>query len=755
MSAAISIDQTLATLEKYIDLGLAIVPIWGITAENECACPKGKNCTSSKGKHPDPRLAPNGVKNATRDKTILREWVRRAPRGNWAVRTGEAIVGGGYLLILDKDPRNGGDESLRSLPELPESWTQLTGQGAHYAFRTKEPPKSGSLGPGLDLQGVDKYILVDPSKHYLGGEYVWEIGKAPWDIALADAPEWLLAGTVGTAGRPPRLGDGTARDTVLGEAFALAEMIGMALPDGAVCVKCPWSNEHSDARGRGQDSSTVILPPAGGSNFGGFRCLHSHCVTRKWTDVLNALPPSAVEQAKRRFPLRPVAVNEAAVAKPVPGTPTDPMQQCKEKLSYKTTKGGEYKVVNDIVNLITILSYDPRWKGGLRYNDFAQALTFTRPPPWHPDDAPKSQIDTWTDADVTRMDAWLRRHWGFELKEEAIGKAAHVVGRRDSFNPLRDWLESLQWDGIKRLDKWTATYLGTVESEYNTFVGAKWCISAIARAYEPGCKADHVLILEGPQGRGKSTALATLAGKNWFTDTPLDIGNKDAYLSLRGKWIIELAELASLRKAEADRIKAFFSSPCDYYRPPYGHHQIEVPRTCVFAGSVNHGEYLRDETGNRRYWPVHCGVIDIEGLDADREQLWAEAVVRYKAKERWWPELNERPMLEGEQEKRQVDNVDVWEDEVKIWLSGDHAKKLIVTNGGITTAQILKHALGMKLEFCDHSHAVRIGRIMSYGLGWQKKRQRSGRQRDYLYAPPGESVVSTEKLGNGQRDVFG
>ena len=223
-----------------------------------------------------------------------------------------------------------------------------------------------------------------------------------------------------------------------------------------------------------------------------------------------------------------------------------------------------------------------------------------------------------------------------------------MVARDIMHHPVRERLNGLKWDGTARLDSWLTDYLGVEPAtgydaeksqahRYTSEVGLRWLISAVARVYQPGCKADHCLILEGPQGVGKSTAAATLALEDaWFADEIADLGTKDSAQDLRGKWIIELGELSALKRGEIERVKAFMSRKVDHYRPSYGRRSQDFPRQCVFIGITNADAYLGDETGGRRFWPVKVGKIDLEKLKADREQLWAEAVAAYRAGEKWW-----------------------------------------------------------------------------------------------------------------------
>ena len=213
------------------------------------------------------------------------------------------------------------------------------------------------------------------------------------------------------------------------------------------------------------------------------------------------------------------------------------------------------------------------------------------------------------------------------------------------------------------MDRWLSTYIGVEETEYSRAVGLRWLISAIAQIYRPGAKADCCLILEGPQGIRKSTALRIIAGE-YFTDELADLGSKDAAMQTRGVWIIELSELDSLSHAEVARIKAFMSRTTDRFRPPYGMRLVESPRQCVFAGTVNHSSYLRDETGGRRFWPVVCGQIDVDALACDRDQ---EAKVRFESGSFWWLDTMDLVQLASDQQEARYEG-DPWEEVIGPWL---------------------------------------------------------------------------------------
>jgi predicted P-loop ATPase len=287
------------------------------------------------------------------------------------------------------------------------------------------------------------------------------------------------------------------------------------------------------------------------------------------------------------------------------------------------------------------------------------------------------------------------------------------------------------WDGTPRLDTWLIDYFHTGDTPYVRAVGPRWLISAIARVKKPGCKADHVLVLEGPQGRQKSEALRILALRDeWFTDRLSHVSSKDAAIEVSaGVLIIEIAEMEVLTRASSSAAKSFITRREDPFRPPYGRHLTRCKRQCVFAGTINPpvGGYLKDATGARRFWPVACGRIDLEGLKRDRDQLWAEAVHRYNASQPWWLETEELERLAAAEQQLRF-KVDHWQEPIVDWLGN---------RGDVSVTEVLEHALGISREEWTQSAQNRVVTILTnLGFVHYRPRNRNARNldgREYRY----------------------
>ena len=289
------------------------------------------------------------------------------------------------------------------------------------------------------------------------------------------------------------------------------------------------------------------------------------------------------------------------------------------------------KVFPTLDNLRLILVNDERISSLLQYDIFKDMIFIAGEElsPFH----------------LTELKLWLRDTYnmrspknGALVSTATLKEAVIWYSQSNTIDPLRDWLTGLKWDGKERLERLFIDYFGAAESDLMKEIGIRWPISAVARALKAGSKVDTVLVLLGEQGAGKSTALEKLAGKEYFSDSHLDIQNKDAYQLIHqsGVWIWELAELDSFRKREASNIKMFLSSSQDRYRPSYGSVPVTRQRRTIFTATSNPTLFLNDPTGARRFWPVEVGEINLELILQDREQLWAEAVHRYLNHEIWW-----------------------------------------------------------------------------------------------------------------------
>lgn len=400
-------------------------------------------------------------------------------------------------------------------------------------------------------------------------------------------------------------------------------------------------------------------------------------------------------------------------------------------------RNADYTPKASLANAITALRLAPEFSDALAFDEFHVSSVTLKPVPW------SKEPHSWSDVDDIFLAEFLQREL-IGVPREIAGQAVEAVSREHTFHPVRDYLNGLAWDGAARIDDWLTAYLGALGTEaggvkYVRAVGGRWLLSAVARIMQPGSKADCCLILEGEQGIRKSMALRTLAGE-WFADELADLGTKDAALQTRGVWIIELAELDAMNRSEAGRIKAFMSRTADRFRPPYGKRVIELPRQCVFAGSVNRSEYLADETGGRRFWPVKCGSIDVDALARDRDQLWAEALVRYRAGEPWWLESGELVQrAQAEQDARYEG--DAWDSLLSGWTAG----RVEVGCTSLSVSEALEFCLDKPKGQWTRGDGMRVGKWFKRA-GWERFRDR-GRDMEWRYrrpVPTWESAVPTE-----------
>jgi predicted P-loop ATPase len=330
-----------------------------------------------------------------------------------------------------------------------------------------------------------------------------------------------------------------------------------------------------------------------------------------------------------------------------------------------------------------------------------------------------------TDAEMTRLYLEIDAHpdFGFRAAKEFFWMVVEDEARRHGFHPVRDYLDAQLWDGTPRIDQWLARYGEADDTPYVRAIGSIVLIAAVRRIRHPGCKFDEMVVLESPQGQLKSTALATLAvDAAWFSDDlPLNADTKIVIERLAGHWIVEAAELKGMRRGDVEHLKSFLSRQTDRARLAYGRLPTIVPRQCVIVGTTNSDAYLRDSTGNRRFWPVRVGRFDIAALARDRDQLWAEAAHREAANESIRLDPSLWPAAGDQQEERRV------EDPFVEML----AARLQGMVGKLRAAEVWE-IVGVLPGQRTQDHNARLGEAMR-ALGWRRTKLRFGGGPEWCY----------------------
>jgi putative DNA primase/helicase len=398
-------------------------------------------------------------------------------------------------------------------------------------------------------------------------------------------------------------------------------------------------------------------------------------------------------------------------------------------LSARLDTDDRGRVLPTLANAMAILTYDPALAGCLGYDEFRGQPFLLRPPPVANSgdaEAPGPYPRAWVRSDVALITAHIQRAHCPRMRREVVEDAMEAEAARNRYHPVRAYLASLEWDGKPRLTTWLVDAFGADANPYTAAIGAKILIAAVRRVRQPGVKFDHVPVAQGAQGLGKSSTWAALCGPEWFSDNlPDELSDKDAAMALRGVWFLEMAELTQLLASEAEAVKAFVSRPVDRYRPPYGRQVIEVPRQGILVGTTNAEEWLRDATGNRRFWPFDCKKADAAWVRENRDQLWAEAAAREAAGEPHW--LDDPDALDEAREMQNDRMVeDPWHDAIRLWLVGRIQA---------TAPEILEHAIQMPKAQQNRGAQMRVTAILTR-LGWKPKRSK----RERWWEPPSDDI---------------
>lgn len=343
-------------------------------------------------------------------------------------------------------------------------------------------------------------------------------------------------------------------------------------------------------------------------------------------------------------------------------------------------------------NVTKILKGHKNWEGRLWFDDFRGKI-FDHDEPW-------------TDAEDLRLLCWLQGEFGLpRMGMQTVSHAVVHVAFENRRNSVCDWLGGLAWDGNRRLEHWLGDCLGAEQNDYTAALGRNWLISMVARAFRPGCQADHMPVLEGPMGRGKSSALAVLGGE-WYQALGQAFGSKEFMEAIQGVWLAEIPDMAGFSRREHTAVIAAVTTRNDHYRASYGRHAEDHPRVTIFAATSENDDYLQDGRGIRRYWPVRCADIDLALLSASREQLFAEAVELFRA-EQSWHEMPEEITV-SEQKKRQAH--DVWVESLEMGL-GFTQRVTVAEACGI---------LGIEAKDRSQSDSIRVAKSLKV-LGFEQK----------------------------------
>lgn len=465
-------------------------------------------------------------------------------------------------------------------------------------------------------------------------------------------------------------------------AFLLEEkgMIKSQRPDGGLDIICPFEQEHSTDTG----GTVYFLPHTGGYEKGNFACLHEHCK----------------EKLQAQFILA-IGMNDAQVNS----------DEWKRELIIKTTVVNGTSISTTLPrvhNYSLILQHCDEYQGRIKYDEFRQEVTLNEQP--------------LKDYEIISILEELEANWIYAGVE--IGNVYNGIvsaARKHLFHPIKQYLESTKWDGVPRINKFFTAYCGAEETEYHHDVALSLFTSACARIYEPGCKVDTAVILEGDQGVGKTSLWPALFGREYTAEPTADLDNKDFFLNIRGKWCMDFGELTAITtsKVELNRIKQVMSQPIDTYREPYARKSMDVPRQCVFVGGTNDAEWLTDHTGNRRYYPVTVPTngINLNKVSIDKDQLWAEALQCYKQGHKWW-------IVRGAAERQEQSYSDhPWEAPISQWVK---SKK------EFTMSDLLATCLYIVYERQTRASKTIAGGILQR-LGFKKERVSIGGERTFIY----------------------
>jgi hypothetical protein len=724
----------------YARMGLKVFPLHGFV-NGRCTCGSPHADGKSIAKHPRTK---RGFKDATDDPVQIRKWFSKWPDSNIGIATGSGLV------VIDIDGAAGAaefKELVTAHGPPPATLISQTGNGVHalYLTRPDSPEVRSSARGHVHVRGEGGYIVAPPSMHASGRTYQWvrknRIAELPewlrkwsqgYEISpnitaggifksLGDMPAWLQAGTA----QNQRDITETAREA-LKTVYSPSEHARIASALQAIPVK---TCSYDDFLRIGMALKELDWQKPDGTDIG-------YELWDAWCSLSEHHNPEGLEFKWRSFKRSGVSVGSlyhmareagwtggapAPAAAPLNGhhptgmnghagpaaLPAAFLAATANNAIFFPDMTEEGKIRATMLNAKVAI-------GALgvacKYDQFHNRLLVAG-----------ELVSKWnspqlSDPIVTVLRDHIRYRFGFDPGKQQVQDACETLCMNCMFNPVTDYLDSLQWDGKPRLDSWLSAYLGVVSNEYVQAVGRLSLLAAVRRVRHPGTKFDQIIVLEGKQGAGKSEAIRILAGPDNFSDQKiLDVDERKQQELTEGVWLYEIAELTGLKRADIDHVKAFVSRTSDRARPAYGRYVVNQPRQTVFFGSINPGQaYLQDDTGNRRFWPVTVGRIDLAGLARDRDQLWAEANqleaqgMSHMLPERLWKVAAE------EQDKRTEG--DEWSVPIGNYITLKGLTDLTVMQA-LTDNQFLR----LEAKEIGHYQQTRAARVLR-GLGFERYR---------------------------------
>jgi predicted P-loop ATPase len=698
-----------------------------------------------------PRTA-NGFYSATADPETIERWWTNEPEANIGLHCRNR-------LVLDIDGAKG-RATLAKLEaiygKLPPTMSQNTPRGEggkHLFFSTREglliPISVGKIGwdggkegSGLDVRSQDGYIVLAPSIH--------PDTKTPYEIdttnEMAECPEWLLNLALATKDKPASkqtirvtgdtdtddddlIPEGGRNDAMMSEAGVNARRfrndpdLVSAIVHRINDTRCdpPLEDDEIDKivtnaiKYAAQDEVVPVFriqPPS----------THAAPVIRQEPDDDDedklVIPPGAhiltAEEIQEIMDRDDVEADMDEALGDSTEVATRSVRDVWAEWGLRTvkSKSGDVFLKPNRYNAVGLLTKDPDWTNSVFYDEFSCDLVFSR-------DVPRLYAksgDKVADGHLTLLTYELQADSEAEFGDDMVVRALETAGRKRATHPVRQYLNGLTWDGTERIDMWLIDYLGAANTPLIQAFGSRWLIAAVARIMQPGAKVDTCLILEGGEGVKKSTTLKELVpNPKWFTDAVGDFTNKDTLIALRGKWIVEIGELTTLTRSGSEPARAFISRQTDTYRGPYGRVAQDWDRQFVLSGTSNNNDYLQDEN-NRRFWVVVVHGAEEGKIAGIRDQLWAEALVRYRAGEKWW--LHEAAFVA--EAKAVTDSritADSWDGIIE--RAGGYAP----VGAMMSIADVLSDWIGKLPGLQTKADGQRVGRIL-HKIGWEKKQKR-------------------------------